>query len=137
MFDWVLTTLLASFGCVSYLAISMILATLANCDQVIFQISLYAFFQYVCVYFVKLETEFREIIHSWHINEITCLNEIFFSYTSFIVFFSLQHKLYQSTNTYIYHGIGSNLGRSGNSNPDENSAIMIIYINDVVAVIQR
>ena len=132
MFDWVLTTLLASFGCVSYLAISMILATLASCDQVIFQISLYAFFQYVCVYFVKLETEFREIIHSWQINEITCLND-----TSFIAFLSLQRKLHQSTNTYIYHGIGSNLGRSSNSNPDENSAIMIIYINDVVAVIQR
>ena len=137
MFDWVLTTLLASFGCVSYLAISMILATLASCDQVIFEISLHAFFQYVCVYFVKLETAFRGIIHSWQINEITCLNEIFFSHTSFIAFFSLQYKLHQSTNTYIYHGIGSNLGRSSNSNPDENSTIMIIYINDVVAVIQR
>ena len=29
---------------------------------------------YVCVCFVKLKTEFRDIIHSWQINEITCLN---------------------------------------------------------------
>ena len=71
--------------CVSYLAISMIMATLASCDQVIFEVRLYVLFQYVCVCFVKRETEFREIIHSWQINEITCLNErIFFSYTLFI-----------------------------------------------------
>ena len=36
MFDWVLKTLLASLGCVRYLAISIIMATLASCDQVIF-----------------------------------------------------------------------------------------------------
>ena len=44
MFDWVLNTPLAFPGCVSYLAISMIIATLAGCDQVIFEISLYVLF---------------------------------------------------------------------------------------------
>ena len=65
------------------------LATLASCDQVIFEISLYVLSQYVRVCFVKLKTEFREIRHSWQINEITRLNErIFFSCTLFIgVFF--------------------------------------------------
>ena len=41
MFDWVLNTPLASLGCVSYLTVSIITATLASCDQVIFEISLY------------------------------------------------------------------------------------------------
>ena len=113
MFDWVPNTPLASLGCVSYLAISMIIATLASCDQVIFEISLYVLSQYVRVCFVKLKTEFREIRHSWQINEITCLNErIFFSCSLFSVFFCLfQHKLHQSTNTYNYHGNGSIVGR--------------------------
>ena len=63
----------------------MIIATLASCNQVIFEISWYVPFQYVIVCFVKLETEFGEIIHSWQINEITCLNErIFFSYILFV-----------------------------------------------------
>ena len=76
----------------------------------------------VCVCFVKLKTEFREIIHSWQISEFTCLNErIFFSYTLFICYlFSFQHKIYQSTNTYNYHGGGSTVGRSGCRKPDES-----------------
>ena len=83
-----IATPLASLGCVSYLAISMIIATLASCDQVIFEVNLCVLFKYVCVCFVKLETEFREIRHSWQINEITCLNEkIFFRCTLFIGFF--------------------------------------------------
>ena len=117
--------------CVSYLAISMIMATLASCDQVIFKISLYVLFQCVCVCFVKLETEFREIIHSWQINEITCLNErIFFSYTLFIChIFSFQHKLYQSTNrTYNYHGNGNTVGRNVCSNPDESFGYIMIVM---------
>ena len=77
-------TLLVSLGCVSYLAISIIIATLASCDQIIFEVNLYVLFKYVCVCFVKLKTEFREIRHSWQINEITRLNErIFFSCTLF------------------------------------------------------
>ena len=65
----------------------MIIAALASCDQVIFEVNLCVLFKYVCVCFVKLETEFREIRHSWQINEITCLNEkIFFRRTLFLVF---------------------------------------------------
>ena len=41
MFDLVLNTPLASLGCIGYLAISMIIATLASGDQVIFEISFY------------------------------------------------------------------------------------------------
>ena len=37
-----------------------------------------------------------------------------------MLFFSFQHKLHQSTNTYNYHGNGSTVGRSGCSNPDES-----------------
>ena len=44
MFDWVQNTPLASLGCVSYLAISMIIAILASCDQVIFELSFYVLF---------------------------------------------------------------------------------------------
>ena len=121
--------------CVSYLALFMVMAALASCGQVIFKISLYVLFQYVCVYFVKLETEFREIIHSWKINEITCLNErIFFSCTLFIYyFFSFQQKLHQSTNTYNYHGNDSTVGRSSCTNPDES--FRYYDSNDVVVVI--
>ena len=45
--------------------------------------------QWLLLYFVKLETEFREVIHSWQINEITCMHKrIFSSYNLFIgVFF--------------------------------------------------
>ena len=44
MFDWVLNTPLASLGCVSYLAISMVIATLASCDQVILKsVCMYVF----------------------------------------------------------------------------------------------
>ena len=74
MFDWVLITPLASLVCVSLLV--MIITTLASCDQFIFDISFYMLFQYV--YFANFETEFREIVHSWHINKITCLNERIF-----------------------------------------------------------
>ena len=42
MFGWVLNTPLAALGFFSYLAISIIIAALASCDQVIFEISLYA-----------------------------------------------------------------------------------------------
>ena len=78
-------TPLVSLDWVSYVGISMIIATLASCDQVIFEVNLCVLFKYVCVCFVKLETEFREIRHSWQINEITCLNEkIFFRCTLFI-----------------------------------------------------
>ena len=42
MSGWVLNTPLAALGFFSYLAISIIIATLASCDQVIFEISLYA-----------------------------------------------------------------------------------------------
>ena len=93
MFDWALNTPLTSLGYINYLAISMIIATLASYDQVIFEISSYVLFQCACVCFVKFETEFREIIHSRSLqvtclNEITCLNErIFFSYILFIFFF--------------------------------------------------
>ena len=131
MFDWVLNTPLASRGCVSYLVMSMIMAKLASCDQVIFK-ALCIFFQYVCICCVKLETEFTEIIHSWQKNETTCLNErTFFSYTLFICyFFSFQHKFYLNTNTYNYHGHGSTLGCSDCSNPDESNhlAIMIVIM---------
>ena len=72
-------TPLASLVCVSYLAISMIIATLTSCDQITFEVNLYVLFKYVCVYFVRLETEFREIRHSWQTNEITCLNKKYFS----------------------------------------------------------
>ena len=98
------------------------LATLASCDQVIFEISLYVLSQYVRVCFVKLKTEFREIRHSWQINEITRLNErIFFSRTLFIGFFCLfQHKLHQSTNTFNCHGNDSTVDRSVCSDPDES-----------------
>ena len=95
MFDWVLNNPLASLYCVSYLAISMIIATLASCDQIIFEISLYVFFQYVWVSFVKLETEFTEIIHSQQINEITCLSDriltsvILYSQVCFFFHFSI------------------------------------------------
>ena len=116
-------TPLAPLGWVSYLAISMIIATLASCDQVIFEVNLCVLFKYVCVCFVKLETEFREIRHSWQINEITCLNEkIFFRRTLFIVFCCcfFQYKLHKSTNTYNYHGNASTVGRSVCSDPDES-----------------
>ena len=43
-----IATPLASLGCVSYLAISMIIATLASCDQVIFEV------QFVCSFSVYL-----------------------------------------------------------------------------------
>ena len=88
MFDWVLNTPLASLGCVRYLAVSIITATLASCAQVVLEISFFVHFWYVYVCFVKSKTKFREIIHSWQINEITCLNErILFSYTLFIGYF--------------------------------------------------
>ena len=62
----------------------MIIATLASCDQVIFEVNLYVLFKYACICFVKVETEFGEIRYSWQINEITCLNEkIFFRFTLF------------------------------------------------------
>ena len=134
MFNWVLDTPLALLCCVSYLALSMVMAALASCGQVIFKISLYVLFQYVCVYFVKLETEFREIIHSWQINEIICLNErIFYSYIIYALFicyfFSFQHKLHQSTNsTYNYHGNGNTVGRKGCSNPDESFGYIMIVV---------
>ena len=98
------------------------LATLASCDQVIFEISLYVLSQYVRVCFVKLKTEFREIRHSWQINEITRLNErIFFSCTLLGFFCLYQHKLYQSTtNTFNYHGNGSTVDLSVCSDPDES-----------------
>ena len=71
--------------------------------------------------FAKLETEFTNITHSWEINEIACLNErIFSSYTLFIWFFSFQHKLHQSPNTYNDHGNGSRVGLSGCSDCDES-----------------
>ena len=44
MVNGVLNTPLTSLGCVSYLAISMIVAALASCDEVIFEISLYVLF---------------------------------------------------------------------------------------------
>ena len=83
---------------------------------------------------LTLETEFREITHSWQINDIVCLSKrIFFSYTLFICFFFCQHKLHQSTSTYNYHGNGSTVGRSGCSNPDES--FDYYDSNDVVVVI--
>ena len=48
-------------------------------------------------------------------------------------FFSFQHKLHQSINTYNYHGNGGTLGRSGCNNPDES--IGYYDINDAVVVI--
>ena len=76
---------------------------------------------------MKLETEFRKIIHSWQINDITCLNEgISFIYTFFIgYFFSFQFKLHQNSNTYNYHGNSSAVGGSGCSDLDKHSAVMI------------
>ena len=50
-----------------------------------------------------------------------------------MLFFSLQHKLHQSTNTHNYHGNGSTVGRSGCSNPDESFGYY--DSNDVVVVI--
>ena len=140
MFDWVLNTPLASLGYVSYLAISTIIAILPSCDQVIFEIDLYVLFKYVCVCSVKLETEFREIIHSWQINDIASLCErIFFSFTLFIgYFFLFQHNIHQSTITYNYDGNDTTVDRSGCSNPDEHSAIIMIYnINDAIVVQAR
>ena len=62
----------------------MTIATLASCDQVIFEVNLYVLFKYACVCFVTFETEFGKIRYSWQINEITCLNEkIFFRCTLF------------------------------------------------------
>ena len=43
-----IATPLAALGCVSYLAISMIIATLASCDQVIFGV------QFACTFLVYL-----------------------------------------------------------------------------------
>ena len=43
-----IATPLAALGCVSYLAISMIIATLASCDQVIFRA------HFVCTFLVYL-----------------------------------------------------------------------------------
>ena len=43
-----MATPLASLGCVSYLAIPMIIATLASYDQVIFEV------QFVCTFLVYL-----------------------------------------------------------------------------------
>ena len=48
-------------------------------------------------------------------------------------FFSFQHKLHQSTNTYNYHGNGSVVGRSGYSNPDESFGY---YDTDDVVVVK-
>ena len=82
---------------------------------------------------LKLETEFREMIHSWQINKIARLSErIFSSYTLFMFFFSFQHKLHQSIKTYNYHGNGSTVGRSGCSNLDES--FCYYDSNDVVVI---
>ena len=122
MFDWVLNTHVAFLGCFSYRAMSVIIATSASCDQVIFEISLHMFFQYACVCFAKLKTEFRKITHSWQIKEITCLNERIFSVLLYlqVCFCLFLQKPHQSTNTYIYHGKGSTVGRRVCSNPDES-----------------
>ena len=76
---------------------------------------------------MKLEREFRKIIYSWQINEITCLNDrISFICTFFIgYFFSFQFKLHQNSNTHNYHGNSSTVGGSGCSDPDKHSAVII------------
>ena len=57
---------------------------------------------------------------------------ILYSYVFFVCFL-FQHKLYQSTNTFNYHGNGSTVGRSGCSNTDESYGYY--DSNDVVVVI--
>ena len=79
------------------------------------------FLEHLCwllLYFAKLETEFREIIYSRQINEIS-LHEILSSYTLFIGFFLFQHKLHHSP-TYNHHGNSRREGRSRCSNRDES-----------------
>ena len=73
---------------------------------------------WLLLYFAKLETEFREIIHSRQNNEIS-LHEILSSYTFFIGFFSFQHKLHHSP-TYNDHGNSRREVRSRCSNRDES-----------------
>ena len=142
MFDWALNTPLVFPGYVSYLGISMIMATLDSCDQVIFKISLYVLFQYVCVCFVNLQAKFRQIVHSCQNSEITCLiHSVSFRFIqeyfsvivySYVIFFSFQHKHHQSTNAYNCRGSGS-IGRSGFSNLD--GSFSYYDNNHVVAVI--
>ena len=93
--------------------------------------------QFVCTFLVCLHLlwlEFREITHSWQINEITCVMKEYFSVIlySYVIFFSFQNKLHQGTNTYNYHGYGSTVGRSDWSNSDE----LLCYYdsNDVVVI---
>ena len=125
-------TPLASLGCVGYLAISMIIATLASSGQVIFEVNLYVLFKYVCACFVKLEREFREIWHSWQINEITRLNEkIFFRCTLFkgffVVCFSI-NCIKALTCITIMEINASTVSHSVCSDPDESSAILILIM---------
>ena len=76
MFDWVLNTCLVSLVCDSYLATSMIIATLASCKEFIILNQVLCTFQ--LLHFAKIEAEFTEIVHSWKINEIERLNKIIF-----------------------------------------------------------
>ena len=87
--------------------------------------------------FVKLETEGREIILSWQINETTSLNEVIsFSYTLFIGCFVFRFSI-----NCIKALIGitivvrSRVARSLCSDPDES--FRYYDINDVVAAIER
>ena len=59
MFDWVLNRLQASLVCVSYLVISMTVATLASCDMSFLKSVLYTFL--VCL---LLEAAFADVFQS-------------------------------------------------------------------------
>ena len=66
-----------------------------------------------CIYFAKLETEFREIILSGNVNETVYLNErIVSSYYSEVMFL-YHHELHQSTNMYNDDGNKNRIGRTG------------------------
>ena len=66
------------------------------------------------MYFAKLETEFRDIILSWKINEIACLDKRIFSiYTLLIVLPFFQQKLNQNTNMCNDDGNESRVARNG------------------------
>ena len=100
MFNWVVKTPHESPVCVSYLAISMTIATLARCDQVSFEIS------FIC---------------SFSISKLPNLKQNLEKSSSF------QHKLHQSPNMYNNHGNGLRVERSGCNDCEEsfgNSASM-------------
>ena len=61
MFDLVLNTPQVSLVCVSYLAISMTIATLAGCDQVIFDVS------FICVFSMSTLPKLKQDLEKLYI----------------------------------------------------------------------